>query len=560
MSPSSIKNKKRSNRLKTRLFYNIGISIVLFAVLMSFIQCANMQRPTGGPKDSIPPQLLEVSPENLSRNFKDKEIVLTFDEFIKTVNPGKEFSISPDLPTQPLYKVRKKNFVIELPDSLAENTTYTINFGNGLVDYNEGNPFVNYNFVFATGDVLDSLSISGRVKNGYTKEFDLEKDKEVIAILIPTSQDSIFGEKKASYYTNVDSSGNFQFNNLREDTYRVYALKDINGDKIYNGNNESIGFLKDSIELNENVSGIELEYTPGRPLVFRNLEKKVDPDGSVLLTFNRPLENPEFHIIDPMDMDENKLIRLSPTADTARIYFEHLEFDSLKVELTENNEILDTIALRKARNVKVDRTIVPRLNISNQVDRIKHIELSATYPIASIDKEKVLIMEDSVSVRNFQLQQDSIDREMYHIRFNWKPDTDYELIVQEDAIQGPFEETNAEFKSQFTLNQTENYGDINLTFTGLDHDQRYLVELIDESKEKIFDVRPLPNNHELAYLKFPGGTYSIRLIEDDNRNGKWDSGDVYELRQAERIWYLDRTFSIRANWEQNETIDVDFED
>lgn len=559
MTLGSIKSKNSSNLLKRPLFQRVGISALFFIILMSFIQCANMQRPTGGPKDSIPPQLLEVTPQNLSTNFKETEIVLTFDEFIKTVNPGKEFSISPDVPTQPIYKVRKKNFIIELPDSLAENTTYTINFGKGLVDYNEGNPFINYNFVFATGDILDSLSISGKVINGYSKDFDLEKDKEVIAILIPTSQDTIFGKKKASYYTNVDSSGNFQFNNLREDSYRVYALKDINGDKIYNGNDEWIGFQQDSIHLQANVSGIELEYTKGKPLVFRNLEKKIDADGSLLLTFNRPLEDPEFRILDPVDMEETKLVKLAPTADTARMYFEHLEFDSLKIELSEYQEVIDTISLRKARNVKVDQTIVPRLNISNQVDRIKHIELSSSYPISSVDKAKILIMEDSVSRRNFQLQQDSTNSEMYHIRFNWKPKIDYELIVEESAIQGPFGETNEEFKAQFTMNQTENYGDINLTFTGLEKGKNYIVELIDESKEKTFDVRPLPDNHELPLIKYPGGKYSIRLIEDENGNGKWDAGDVYELRQAERIWYLNRTFTVRANWEQNETIDVKFD-
>lgn len=553
------KSKNRSNALKTPLFQRVGISALFFIILMSFIQCANMQRPTGGPKDSIPPQLLEVTPANLSLNFKETEIVLTFDEFIKTVNPGKEFSISPDVPTQPIYKVRKKNLIIELPDSLAENTTYTINFGKGLVDYNEGNPFINYNFVFATGDVLDSLSISGKVKNGYSKDFDLEKDKEVIAILIPTSQDTIFGKKKASYYTNVDSSGNFQFNNLREDSYRVYALKDINGDKIYNGNDEWIGFQQDSIQLQANVSGIELEYTKGKPLVFRNLEKKIDTDGSLLLTFNRPLEDPDFRILDPVDMDETKLVKVVPTADSARMYFEHLEFDSLKIEVSEYQEVVDTISLRKARNVKVDQTIVPRLNISNQVDRIKHIELSSSYPISSIDNAKILIMEDSVSRRNFQLQKDTINSEMYHIRFNWKPEIDYELVVEEGAIQGPFGETNEEFKAQFTLNQTENYGDIILKFTGLEKEKNYIVELIDESKEKTFDVRSLPDNHELPFIKYPGGKYSIRLIEDENGNGKWDGGDVYELRQAEPIWYLNRTFTIRANWEQNETIDVNFD-
>lgn len=558
MTQVSKKDNNSLNRLKTALFKNLIFLGLATMIALSFVKCANMQKPTGGPKDSIPPKLLGITPPNLSKNFKEKVIEMTFDEYIKTVNPGKEFSISPDLETQPIYKIKKKRFIIELPDSLEENTTYTINFGKGLVDYNEGNPFINYNYVFATGDQLDSLSISGQVKNGYSKDFDLEKDKEVIAILIPTSRDTIFGKRKASYYTTVDSSGNFSFNNLREDTYRVYALKDMNNDKIYNGNDEWIGFLDDSIALTQNVSGIALEYTKGTAPIFRNLEKKIENNGSLLLTFNRPLEDPDLKIISPNNLDANKLVKYKPTLDTANIYFENLEFDSLKVAVLENNVPIDTISLRKARNLKVDNSIQPKLNISNKVDRIKHIELSSDYPIASVDKNKVLIMEDSVSRRNFQLQQDSVNREMYHIRFNWRPNRNYELILQEGAVLGPFDEKNKEFKSQFTLNETENYGDINLTFTGLNDGTNYIVELIDESKEKLFDRKTLPSNRILSYKQFPGGKYSIRLIEDSNNNGKWDSGDVYTKRQPEHIWYLDRTFTIRANWEQNETIEVNF--
>ncbi len=558
MTQISKRDKNPLNQLKTALFKNLIFLGLATIIALSFVQCANMQKPTGGPKDSLPPKLLGITPPNLSKNFKAKVIEMTFDEFIKTVNPGKEFNISPDVETQPIYKVKKKRFIIELPDSLEANTTYTINFGKGLVDFNEGNPFINYNYVFATGDELDSLSISGQVKNGYTKDFSLEKDKEVIAILIPTSRDTIFGKKKASYYTTVDSTGNFKFSNLREDTYRVYALKDMNNDKIYNGNDEWIGFLQDSISLNQNVSGLQLEYTKGTAPVFRNLEKKVENNGSVLLTFNRPLEDGNFRILSPNNLDANKLVRFKPTLDTANIYLENLEFDSLKVEVSERNVPLDTIDLRKARNIKVDNAIVPKLNISNKVDRVKHIELTSTNPIASVDKNKVLIKEDSVSRRNFQLQQDSVNREMYHIRFNWRPNKNYELVLEEGAILGPFDETNKEFKSQFTLNETENYGDINLTFTGLNDSSNYIVELIDESKEKLFDKRPLPPDHIVRYVKFPGGKYSIRLIEDSNKNGKWDAGDVYQKRQAEPIWYLDRTFTIRANWEQNETIDVTF--
>src|SRR5690606_6246528 len=308
----SLSSKKINNSLKSfksRIFQNLILGILVLIVSLSLTQCANMQKPTGGPKDSIPPVLLSITPENLTRNFKEKEIVLTFDEFIKTVNPQKEFSISPDTETQPIYKVRKKNFIIQLPDSLEENTTYTINFGKGLVDYNEGNPFINYNYVFATGNDLDSLSISGQVKNGYTKDFDLNKDKEMVALLIPTAKDSIFGKKKASYYTTVDSSGNFSFNNLREDTYRVYALKDVNNDKIFNGNDEWIGFLNNSIHLTSNVSGIKLEYTQGKPAVYRSLDKKVDTDGAILLTFNRAIEDLQIKLLEPSTLDENKIVR-----------------------------------------------------------------------------------------------------------------------------------------------------------------------------------------------------------------------------------------------------------
>jgi len=149
---------------------------------------------------------------------------------------------------------------------------------------------------------------------------------------------------------------------------------------------------------------------------------------------------------------------------------------------------------------------------------------------------------------------------MYHIRFNWRPNKNYELVLQEKAILGPFDEFNKESKTQFTLNETENYGDITLTFNGLDQTKSYIIELIDEKKDNIFDKRILSGTNKLSYIKFNGGKYSIRIIEDSNNNGKWDTGEVYTRRKPERIWYLDRTFTIRANWEQNETIDVKFEE
>lgn len=560
MTSDSKKDKNSLNRLKIALITKWPFLLVLIVISFSFFQCANMQRPTGGPKDSLPPKVLNESPANLTKNFKNKEIVLTFDEYIKITNQQKEFTISPDVETQPIYKIKKKNLHIVLPDSLEANTTYTINFGKGLVDYNEGNPLPNYTYVFATGDQLDSLSITGKVMNGYKKTFDYSEDKDVNVILIPTSRDSIFGKRKASYYTAVDSSGNFQFNNLREDTYRIYAIKEQNNDKIFNGPDEWIGFLQDSLVLTSNIHNIHLEYTKGKASILRNLDKKMEKDGSIFLTFNRPLEDPDLRIIAPAELDANKLVRFNETVDTARMYLESVDIDSLNIELSEAGEVMDTIKFRKPRNLKTERIIEPKFNITNKVDRVKHIELRSNYPITSVDKNKILLNEDSVSRRNFQLQQDSIDKEMYHIRFNWRPNRNYEIVLQEKAILGPFDEFNKESKLQFTLNETENYGDIILTFNGLDTAKSYIIELIDEKKENIFDKRAISGTNKLSYIKFNGGKYSIRIIEDSNNNGKWDTGDVYTRTKPERIWYLDRTFTIRANWEQNETIDVKFDE
>lgn len=559
MAQYSKKENNVSETRKSTLFQKLVLLSFLILISFTFFHCANMQRPTGGPKDSIPPVLLGEVPENLTRNFTAKEIVLSFDEFIKLNNQFKEFSISPDVEKQPEYKVRKKNLHIILPDSLEENTTYTINFGKGLVDYNEGNPIENYTYVFATGPELDSLTISGSVKNAYTKVFDEKEDKDVRVLLIPTRQDTIFGKRKANIFTSVDTSGNFQFRNLREDTYHIYALKEQNNDRIYNNPDELLGFLSDSIVLDKDISDIHIEYSKGKPEQHRTIEKKIEKDGTILLTYNQQLDNPELRVIDPVNLDNNKIVRFTRNNDSTYVFLENLEFDSIKFELKNDLSILDTILIRRGKNDKYEKEIILNININNKVDRVKHITFTSKIPIAAVDKNKILILEDSVSRRNFQLQQDSVKKNLYHIRYNWKAKQNYELVIQENAVTSPFDHTQKELKRSFTLDDTDNYGDILFTINGLTSDIDYVIQLIDETKKNIYDSRTIRNENKVSYLKYPGAKYSIRIFEDRNGNGRWDGANYFTKTQAEPIWYLDKTFTIRANWEQNETLDVKFD-
>lgn len=553
------KDKNRLYGLKNALFQNAFLITLFFVVSLSFQRCANMQRPTGGPKDSIPPKVLNESPPNLTRNFDAERIVITFDEFVKITNQAKEFSVTPEMETQPIFKVRRKNLVIEMPDSLEENTTYTINLGKGLVDFNESNPILNYTYVFATGDELDSLTLSGNVTNGYMQDFEYDRDKDVNVILIPTARDTIFGKRRASIFTTVDSSGNFMFRNLREDAYRIYAIKEQNNDRIYNSPEEWIGFLKDSIYLDSDISGIHLEMSQGIPKDFRTIDRKLENDGTALLTFNSRLIDPSVRIILPQELDQNKILRFAQQNDSVRVFLPNIEFDSIRFEIADSQNILDTVQIRKPRNLKLERKIEPQFNVTNKIDRVRHLRISSSTPIANIDKGKIELLEDSVSRRNFQLQRDSIKSDLYHVRFNWRPKRQYEITFQEEAVTGFFDEKSEEKKLTFTLDENENYGDIHLRFAGLDASQQYIIELISEDRKKIFDSRILSPGHIMPYVKYPVGKYSIRVIWDQNRNGVWDPADVWTLAFQEPIWYLDRVFTIRANWEQNETVEVSFE-
>src|SRR5690606_26323529 len=488
------KNKSCSNRLKTASNPK-WIIFLFFAALFSLTwQCASIQQPQGGPKDSIPPTILNETPPNFTRNFDAEKIVIEFDEFIKLANPFKEISVSPDL-DQPINpRVRRKNIEITLPDSLDENTTYTINFGKAIGDFNEGNPVTNYSYVFSTGDVIDSLSISGKVINALTKEV----EKEITVMLIPTRQDSIFGKRKANIFTLTDTAGSFRLQNLREDSYRIYALREENNDRIYNAPGEFIGFLNDSIILNKDTSGILLEVSKGIPLDFRLLDRKIESNGRITFVFNKPLEDPELHIIYPPSLDADKQVEYTANSDTATLWVNDLTFDSLKVSFSNFGEVLDTVTMRRGRNEKYDRDFIITDNLSgNKVNRIQHIGLTAGSPVQSIDRSKITLLVDSVPVTNFQLAKDTTVQRRYILRYNWRPKRDYILTIDDGAFTGFFSDKNKSITKTFTMDETEDFGDIVLKVNVPDTTRQYVIQLINEKMDIIHHSIPIRKSTEI---------------------------------------------------------------
>ncbi|WP_374948500.1 Ig-like domain-containing protein [Mucilaginibacter sp.] len=512
-----------------------------------------MQRPTGGPRDLTPPKILKATPENMTRNFTAKSIRLEFDEFYKLQNQYQEISISPVMEKQPEYKINKKTLTIEFKDSLLKNTTYVINFGKAIADVNESNVLKNFTYVFSTGSHIDSLSISGSVINTTTQE----KEKDATVMLFALKDDSLlFGKKKPTIFTTTDTAGNFSLNNLREDTYRIYALKEPSPDKIYNKDEELIGFLKKPVKVDKDTSGVQLKLFKQVPNKFRT-DKKFDNDGKMLFVFNKKLVNPSVKIIYPAALDNQKIVEISKTKDTAMVYMRDMNFDSIRVAFYDNNKPLDSVSLLKGRKEVFTRNVTFRYNINrdNKLRPGSDLAITASLPIESYSTSLIGLKEDSVEVSNLSFERDTANTRTLFIRSRYRPNSKYELIINEGAFTDIYGDKNKRQGIRFQGDKTENYSILTLKVAVPEANKQYVVEILNDQKTVLrSDV--VTKNSSLVYRNFLTGKYRFRVIYDDNKNSLWDSGNVSRKSYPENIWLGDKEINLRPNWDAEESLEI----
>lgn len=535
-------NKKQSK--------NNNFNAILLAIFILF-GCASIQQPEGGPKDIDPPVLINESPKNYTRNFHSKKIVLEFDEYFKLTNEFTEISISPTQDIPPVYRIKKKSLEIEVKDSLEKNTTYTINFGKAITDVNEGNKFKDYTYVFSTGDQIDSLQISGQV-------IDYLDNKPVLdatIFILPIERDTLFGKKRASIFTVTDSSGNFKLKNLKEHQYRLYALKEENGgDRIYNNPKEAIGFVENNIDLKKDTSGIKIKLFKQYPDEYRNVDRRIEKDGKIVIIYNKPLEKPNFKIIQPIIKDP--IIEYSKNADTTIMWLKDMSFDSLKVVTNSADTILDTLTIKRSQKDTYTRNILFSTNlVSNKIVPNTQLTLTFNIPIENIDKSKIKLLQDSVQITNFQLESIDKNRQSFRLSYPWRIKKIYTLSLEEDALTDIYGTKNKALKTNFELDEIENYGNLTLNVNKTDSTKNYIVQLLNE-KLNIIKENTLNQNQLFVYNTLPNGKYLVRIIEDRNKNGVFDTGNVKKREQPENVWFYDKEIVIRPNWDREEKITI----
>lgn len=238
----------------TKNIIRIYYTILGILILLLFITCAKVGSPSGGPKDEKPPVIVKSKPVNYQKNFKGERFEITFNEYITIKDLTNELIISPPLKEKPTHKLRGKTFIFNLNNTLRDSITYTFNFGNSIVDFNEGNPLTNFEFVVTTGDYLDTLTLTGELVEAHN----LQPLKDpVLVMMYANLNDSAPLREIPLYVGRTDKTGKFTINNIKTGTYRVFALRDVNRNMIYDHPEESIAFIDSSFVFDPAITNFK---------------------------------------------------------------------------------------------------------------------------------------------------------------------------------------------------------------------------------------------------------------------------------------------------------------
>ena len=529
-------------------------SLFLIVLVLSFSQCAKKGRPDGGPKDEDAPLFVTANPPYETINFDKNEINIYFNEYIKLKDLSKQLIISPPLNPEnpPLISPQgspSKYINIQILDTLLENSTYIFDFGNSVQDNNESNTLERFKYVFSTGAYIDSLTLSGSVKNSFKSE-SVENIKLLLYRLDSAYTDSAVYNRKPDYVTSTLDSSNYEFSNLRKGNYLLVALNDARSDYVFNPKTDEIGFLKDTISLpRDSIIKTELSiFKEELPYIFRR--GKEIRKGQLIFGYQGKPSNLKVETLSIVPDNFQTIILPEKGKDTLNLWHSPIEKDSLIFKIS-NNNIIDTItvALRKKQ---LDSLTVTE--ITGGVLNIKDtLFFSTNNPIIKIDTSRInFIHTDSINIsyEAFISKKESSVGFLFEKKFK----TSYKLNLYPDALVDIFETSNDTVTSQFRTRSIEDYGEISLAIQNPEK-VPVIIQLTDINDVTVAQETS-SENKTISFNYLIPKKYKIRIIYDTNNNGKWDTGNYLEKKQPEPVQYFPEVQEIRPNWVLNEVIKI----
>lgn len=529
---------------------SLSLYFSVITALLIVLGCASRGRPTGGEQDTEPPVIVRESPENYSTNFKGDEIRIYFNEYVKIKDLQKQLIISPPMTTQPVITPlgsASKYITIKIKDTLAENTTYAFNFGQSIVDNNEENPYAYYRYVFSTGETIDSLSVKGAV-------FDAERRtaEPFVSVMLyevdSTYNDSMVFKEKPKYITNtLDSLVTYSIDNIKAGTYKLVALKEEGSNFTYQPKTDKIGFYEGVITVPTD-STYDVTLFKEVP-EFKVLKPSQVGAQRIQFPFEGELEDVDIEIQSDSIKDiEYRLVRDKETDSLYYWYKPKIEIDSASI-LVKSKSFEETFKykFRKAEKDSLQISALKGGGISfNDV-----FGFEANTPFRNIDTTKItLIDKDSLKVL-YNLEFDKLYNQ-YKFKIDLKESEKYKMQLLPEALTDFYGEVNDTLNFSFNTKKKEDYGNIRVNL--INAKLPLIVQLTDDAGKVLYeqyaDEYPVVDFRDIDPRQ-----YQLRVIFDENKNGKFDTGNYLKKIQPERISYYPKLedTNVRPNFDYDVT-------
>ncbi len=524
-----------------RLKHCVGLSF-LFLVF----SCAQQVAPTGGKKDDTPPKVIGCKPINKSTHFEADKITIRFDEYVQIKDPS-QIVISPYLKDKPQIESIGKNIEIVFMRSRPEkNTTYTINFGNSIVDINEGNVLSNFSYVFASGDLLDSNHVGGFIYNAFTNK----PEKDIVVGLYKKANftDTTLQKNYPNYFAKSKEDGSYIIENLPQDTFYMFGFKDASADNKYQ-KNELISFTNYPVIT-------DIENIPRKLFL---IEPELHEENTVLDSIHKqkgkflfPVYKPKNINIEPVGINKyySTLIPGKNAIDTVVLYIPNHMDTAIQIF---NIKTADTSYYAFVRPKAKSKYPEFQLQMQLPIKTGDSIYFNSNIPLDSLPISKIQFKEDTIAfIPSYSRQINKFKTVVYYPFIEGK---NYSILIKDSIYKNVFDRYNKSLFSTFSIKGAKDYGNliIKANYTGSTNLIIQLVEVTADEKVQAEIKGKTPQIINWNYI-IPGN-YKIKIIEDLNNNGIWDNGNFNKRQQAERVFYVKQEIIVKAYWDIEQSID-----
>lgn len=585
--------------MNLKKYYIQLLSIAAIAFLVH--SCANIGMPSGGDYDFDPPVVIKSIPSPNETNYKSRKVEIIFDENVQIEKPTEKVIITPPQKNMPVIRAQNNKVFVELKDTLLDNTTYTIDFTDAIADNNEKNVLENFSLSFSTGDVLDSLAVSGKVLAAEN----LEPVSGMYVGIHSNLSDTAFTTLPFLRISRTNDLGNFTIRGIAEGEYKIYALDDINRDYKYDDPAESIAFLgsvivpssepavrQDSVYIRalRKDTVVDVEYTRFLPddIVLRSfkssfkrqyLQKHERPEDDILSIYfgaSTPMPTIESLTVNE-DISQWAILERSVNNDSLKFWITNpyvVDIDTISLEMTyfvtDSLNVpqlaTDTLKFANRRKKKEDdkkdkkkgekeetRFLSINTNIQPVLDVYKKMEFEFEYPLLDSITDKIHLQHlvDSIYTDiSFNIIQDSLNPRKYVLSNKWIPGDSYRLVADSATIYSYNGLWNDKLEAPFKIKTLDKYGNLYINIESLPEGMPAFVELLDKSDNP--KKKAIVKEGGALFMHLDPGVYYARIVLDRNDNHKWDTGDYYEYLEPEMVYYYPKSFEIKENWDLEE--------